>query len=222
MTTNNLHIENLGDGDTCPTEGIAIVGMSRRFPGAKNVDEFWRNIKNGVESITHFSSDELEISDPTEHDKDAGDYVCAKGMLDDIDMFDARFFGYLPREAEVMDPQHRVFLEICWEAMENAGYDARRYPGSVGVYGGCYMDTYLLWNLCSDENFRERLVESIQVGSLQTELGNDKDYLATRVAYKLGLRGPAMTLQTACSTSLVPPTPRVNPDNTLVPVLLVV
>lgn len=203
MTTNNLHIENLGDGDTCPTEGIAIVGMSGRFPGAKNVDEFWRNIKNGVESITHFSSDELEISDPTEHDKDAGDYVCAKGMLDDIDMFDARFFGYLPREAEVMDPQHRVFLEICWEAMENAGYDARRYPGSVGVYGGCYMDTYLLWNLCSDENFRERLVESIQVGSLQTELGNDKDYLATRVAYKLGLRGPAMTLQTACSTSLV-------------------
>ncbi|MEX6633169.1 type I polyketide synthase [Hyphococcus lacteus] len=203
MTTNNLHIENISDGDASPTEGIAIVGMSGRFPGAKNVDAFWRNIKNGVESITHFSPDELEISDPSGHDKDAGDYVCAKGMLDDIDMFDARFFGYLPREAEVMDPQHRIFLEICWEAMENAGYDAHRYSGSVGVYGGCYMDTYLLWNLCSDENFRERLVESIQVGSLQTELGNDKDYLATRVAYKLGLRGPAMTLQTACSTSLV-------------------
>ncbi|WP_411818967.1 type I polyketide synthase [Hyphococcus formosus] len=203
MNTGNLHFENLADSDDVPTEGIAIVGMSGRFPGAKNVDAFWANIKNGVESITHFSPDELEITDPSASEEDAGKYVCAKGMLDDIDMFDARFFGYLPREAEVMDPQHRIFLEICWEAMENAGYDAKRYPGSVGVYGGCYMDTYILWNLCSDESFRERLVESIQVGSLQTELGNDKDYLATRVAYKLGLRGPAMTLQTACSTSLV-------------------
>ena len=147
---------------------------------------------------------DLEIDIPGAREAAAqGEYVCAKGMLDDIDMFDARFFGYLPAEAEVMDPQHRMFLEICWEALENGGYDAARYDGAVGVFAGCYMDTYVLWNLCSDESYRARLVESIQVGSLQTELGNDKDYLATRVAFKLGLRGPAMTLQTACSTSLV-------------------
>ncbi len=183
-------------------KGVAIVGMAGRFPGAGDVDKFWENIKNGVESITRFSRDDLELP-PPEIQEDASNYVCAKGQLDDIDMFDARFFGYLPKEAEVMDPQHRVFLEICWEAMERGGYDPSRYPGAVGVFGGCYMDTYVLNNLCSDEDFRRKLVESIQVGSLQTELGNDKDYLATRVAYKLGLRGPAMTLQTACSTSLV-------------------
>lgn len=179
--------------------GIAIVGMSGRFPGARNVSEFWQNIQAGKETVTRFDPSLLEVSKP---DGDS-DYVCAKGMLDDVDMFDARFFGYLPREAEVMDPQHRMFLEICWEAMEQGGYDTTRYPGAVGVFAGCYMDTYLLHNLCSDERFRENLVESIQVGTLQTELGNDKDYLATRVAFKMGLRGPAMTLQTACSTSLV-------------------
>ncbi|MGV6820507.1 MAG: type I polyketide synthase [Parvularcula sp.] len=179
--------------------GIAIVGMSGRFPGARNVEEFWRNIQAGKETVSRFDPSLLEVPIP----EGEADYVCAKGILDDVDMFDARFFGYLPREAEVMDPQHRVFLEICWEAMEQGGYDTARYPGAVGVFAGCYMDTYLLDNLCSDESFRQNLVESIQVGTLQTELGNDKDYLATRVAFKMGLRGPAMTLQTACSTSLV-------------------
>jgi amino acid adenylation domain-containing protein len=102
-----------------------------------------------------------------------------------------------------MDPQHRVFLENCLEALENAGCDPARYKGSIGVYAGCYMDTYILANLCSDPGFLRRLVQSIQIGSLQTELGNDKDYLATRVAFKLNLRGPALTVQSACSTSLV-------------------
>lgn len=185
-------------------EGIAIVGMSGRFPGAPDVETFWKNIKAGVESVTHFDPSELDIplASLASDDPNAR-YICAKGILEDIDLFDARFFGYLPREAELMDPQHRMFLEICWEAMEHAGYDSQRYPGAVGVYAGCYMDTYLMWNLCSDPAFLARFIESIQVGSLQTELGNDKDYLATRVAFKMGLRGPAMTLQTACSTSLV-------------------
>jgi len=183
-------------------DGIAIVGMSGRFPGASDVRRFWANIRNGVESVSRFSTQELEIGAQSDGDATA-ELVCAKGILDDVDLFDARFFGYLPREAEVMDPQHRVFLEICSEALEHAGYDAQRYPGAIGVFGGCYMDTYLMWNLCSDPAFLANLVSSIQVGSLQTELGNDKDYLATRVAFKLGLRGPAMTLQTACSTSLV-------------------
>ena len=185
-------------------DGIAIVGMSGRFPGARDVASFWDNIKNGVESVTHFAPAELDIPAPAAQSLDAdASFVCAKGILDDVDMFDARFFGYLPREAELMDPQHRVFLELCSEAVEGAGYDPQRYPGAIGVYGGCYMDTYLMWNLCSDPRFLARFIDSIQVGSLQTELGNDKDYLATRVAFKLGLRGPAMTLQTACSTSLV-------------------
>jgi len=185
-------------------EGLAIIGMSGRFPGAGDVDTFWKNIKNGVESITRFSIEDLDLPAPNlDANGSSAQFVCAKGILDDIEMFDARFFGVLPREAELMDPQHRVFLELCWEAIEHAGYDAQRYPGAIGVYAGCYMDTYLLWNLCSNPGFLARLVDSIQVGSLQTELGNDKDYLATRVAFKLGLRGPAMTLQTACSTSLV-------------------
>ena len=185
-------------------EGIAIVGMSGRFPGASDVETFWSRIKQGAESITRFTPEDLDIPPPDGTGAGVGThYVCAKGILDGIDMFDARFFGYLPKEAELMDPQHRVFLEICSEALEHAGHDPSRYRGAIGVYAGCYMDTYLLWNLCSNPGFLARLVDSIQVGSLQTELGNDKDYLATRVAFKLGLRGPAMTLQTACSTSLV-------------------
>lgn len=191
--------------DHSEQDGIAIIGMAGRFPGADTVDGFWRNIKEGVDCVTRFDRDKLEVDLPEDSSApdENGDYICARGILDGIDMFDARFFGYLPKEAEVMDPQHRIFLEICWQAMEHAGYDAQRYEGAVGVYGGCYMDTYVLHNLCADEAFRRKLVAAIQVGTLQTELGNDKDYLATRVAFKMGLRGPAMTLQTACSTSLV-------------------
>lgn len=185
-------------------DGIAIVGMSGRFPGAGDVDAFWNNIKNGVESVTHFTPEQLDVpAPPLERGGADTSFVCAKGVLEGVDLFDARFFGYLPREAELMDPQHRVFLELCSQAIEHAGYDPQRYPGSIGVYGGCYMDTYLMSNLCSNPEFLAKLIESVQIGSLQTELGNDKDYLATRVAFKLGLRGPAMTLQSACSTSLV-------------------
>lgn len=195
---------NLPTGALDDEAGVAIVGMSGRFPGAGNVEAFWRNIREGVDSISHFEPGELDLPEPASAEGDENAvYVRAKGILEDVDKFDARFFGYLPREAELMDPQQRIFLEICWEAIEHAGYDAQRYPGAIGVFGGCYIDTYLLWNLCSNPAFLAHLVGSIQVGSLQTELGNDKDYLATRVAFKLGLRGPAMTLQTACSTSLV-------------------
>lgn len=187
-----------------PAPGVAIVGMSGRFPGARDVAAFWRNIRDGVESVTHFPASELELPvSGGNSDEQVSTLVCAKGILDDVDMFDERFFGYLPREAEIMDPQQRVFLEICWEALEHAGHNPQTYPGAIGVFGGCYIDTYLLWNLCSDPKYLAQLVSTIQVGTLQTELGNDKDYLATRVAYKLGLRGPAMTIQTACSTSLV-------------------
>ncbi|HEY9856590.1 MAG TPA: amino acid adenylation domain-containing protein [Stenomitos sp.] len=183
---------------TTPTrEGIAIIGMAGRFPGADNLFAFWDNLRNGVESITHYTADELIaagvdpalVADPN--------YVKAKGAIGKVDAFDATFFGVSPREAELMDPQHRVFLECAWEAMERAGYDSLRYPGRIGVFGGASMNTYLVTNLISHMT----LVASTD--TLQASLGNDKDPLTSRVAYKLGLRGPSITIQSASSTSLV-------------------
>lgn len=179
-------------------DAVAIIGMSLRVPGADTPDQFWENLASGVDSISHFDRDELAY--PEEYD--LPDFVPAKGILPDIDKFDASFFGILPKDAEIMDPQQRVFLELAWEALERAGYSVDD-PGRVGVYAGAYFDTYLLANLATDREFLTNLIPQIQVGSLQTELGNDKDYLATRVAFKLNLRGPAVTLQTACSTSMV-------------------
>ena len=185
------------------TDGIAIVGMSGRFPGAPDIDAYWRNIEEGRDSISRFPIDELETQSVKRPGFDRTGYVGARGVLEDVELFDARFFGYLPRDAELMDPQQRIFLEICWEAIERAGYDAQRYPGAIGVFAGSFMNSYLLANLCSDPRFLAKLVENFQSEALKEELGNDKDYLATHVAFKLGLRGPAMALQTACSTSLV-------------------
>ncbi len=180
-------------------DAVAVVGMALRVPGASDPDAFWQNLIDGVESITHFSADEVEY--PEEYGKPG--YVPAKGLMDGVDLFDAAFFGILPKDAAIMDPQQRVFLELAWEAMERAGYTPDTHSQRIGVYAGAYFDTYLLANLCTDRAFLANLIPQIQVGSLQTELGNDKDYLATRVAFKLNLRGPAMTLQTACSTSMV-------------------
>ena len=129
-------------------EGIAIIGMAGRFPGAKNVDEFWQNLRDGVESISFFSEEELEslgidqsvVRDPR--------YVKARGVLEDIELFDASFFGFNPREAEITDPQHRFFLESAWQALENAGYNSENYEGSIGVYAGAgTFNTYFLNNL---------------------------------------------------------------------------
>jgi amino acid adenylation domain-containing protein len=185
-------------------DAIAVIGMSGRFPGAASVDQFWRNLRDGRETISRFEAEELEVPGLARRQVASDSrYVRAKGILEGVHEFDAAFFGLLPREAELMDPQQRLFLELCWQAMDDGGYSGDSRTASVGVFAGAYMDTYLLHNLCSDGEFRRRLVESIQVGSLQTELGNDKDYLATRVSFKLGLKGPSMTLQTACSTSLV-------------------
>ncbi|MEM7144034.1 MAG: amino acid adenylation domain-containing protein [Verrucomicrobiota bacterium] len=181
------------------SDAIAVVGMALRVPGADNTEDFWHNLATGTDSISHFERHEIENG---EH-FDRPDFVAAKGILNDIESFDAGFFGILPKDARLMDPQQRIFLELAWEAMERAGYDTERYTGRVGVYAGAYFDSYLLNNLCTDREFLADLLPSIQVGSLQTELGNDKDYLATRVAFKMNLRGPSMTLQTACSTSMV-------------------
>ncbi|MDF5719756.1 MAG: SDR family oxidoreductase [Rhizonema sp. PD37] len=179
------------------SKGIAIIGMAGRFPGAKSTDEFWVNLCEGRESISFFTDEELlsEGVDPTLlHDPH---YVKAGSGLLDIEMFDAPFFGFTPREAEVMDPQHRLFLECAWEALENAGYDPETYEDFIGVYAGSNLSTYLLNNLISNHDLLKSLSGTIIVS------GNDKDHIPTRVSYKLNLKGPSFNVSTACSTSLV-------------------
>ncbi|MBN1866412.1 amino acid adenylation domain-containing protein [Candidatus Sumerlaeota bacterium] len=178
-------------------EGVAVVGMAGRFPGARSVDEFWKNLCDGVESISIFSEEEVVASGVPEALARNPAYVKAGFRAPDTDRFDAQFFGFTPREAEFMDPQHRVFLECAWEALEDAGYDSERYPGSVGVFAGCGLNNYILNNLV----FNRRAMA--MMGPYQAMLGNDKDYLTTRVSYKLNLKGPSLSIQTACSTSLV-------------------
>ncbi|WP_049574431.1 type I polyketide synthase, partial [Streptomyces sp. SBT349] len=181
------------DAQVNPTD-IAIVGMTIRCPGAANLGEFWDNLVNGVESISFFEPEELEPSAFFPVDPAHPDFVPAAGIVPDIDMFDAGFFGVPRAEAEVMDPQHRLFLECAWEAMEDAGHDLTRHGGSVSVYAGSASTTYALTMMPR---------AGTRLRSYQGLVGNDKDYLATRVSYKLNLSGEAITVQTACSTSLV-------------------
>ncbi|WP_149830555.1 non-ribosomal peptide synthetase/type I polyketide synthase, partial [Streptomyces tailanensis] len=173
---------------------IAIVGMAIRCPGAANLGEFWDNLVNGAESISFFESEELEPSAFFPVDPGHPDFVPAAGIVPDIDMFDAGFFGIPRAEAEVMDPQHRLFLECAWEAMEDAGHDLTHYDGNVSIYAGSASSTYALTMMPR---------AGTRLRSYQGLVGNDKDYLATRVSYKLNLSGEAITVQTACSTSLV-------------------
>ncbi|HEY4027179.1 MAG TPA: type I polyketide synthase, partial [Candidatus Dormibacteraeota bacterium] len=176
-----------------PVEQIAVVGMACRLPGAPDLDAFWRNLRAGVESITSFSAGELRAAGVPAELVDDPRYVRARGALRDIELFDAGFFGYAAREAAIVDPQQRLFLECAWEALEHAGHDSHRFDGRIGVFGGVGATGYLLRNLRARPSLDGFLVE----------IGNDKDYLATRVAYKLDLRGMSATVQTACSTSLV-------------------
>lgn len=178
-------------------DGVAIVGMAGRFPGANDITEYWRNLQDGVESITFFSDEELKHAGVEAERLSAPNFIKAKGAVENADAFDASFFGFTPREAEIMDPQHRLFMECVWTALENAGYDPESYEGSIGLYGGAGMNTYLLFNLMSNRD----LLES--VGLLQASVQNRSDHLTTHVAYKLNLKGPSLTIQTACSTSLV-------------------
>jgi acyl transferase domain-containing protein/acyl carrier protein len=176
---------------------IAIVGMAGRFPGARNVSEFWRNLTNGVESITQFSRKELLAAGVSAQDVADPRYVSSAPVLDDIELFDAGFFGFAPKDAQVTDPQQRLFLEVAWEAFEDAGYEPGLTSDSIGVFAGCAISTYLLSNLSGNP------AVSASASNLQLALGNDKDSLATRVAYALDLRGPSFTVQSYCSTSLV-------------------
>ncbi|MBV9790209.1 MAG: acyltransferase domain-containing protein, partial [Chloroflexi bacterium] len=176
---------------------IAIVGMAGRFPGAANVEEFWRNISAGVESLKNFSDEELLAAGVDPALLDHPQYVRVGPALDGIELFDAAFFGYNPREAALLDPQQRLFLTSAYEALEHAGYDSQQFSGAIGVYAGAGMNTYLINNLLTNRQLAE------SVSDFQTMISNDKDFLTTRVSYLLNLRGPSVNMQSACSTSLV-------------------
>lgn len=178
---------------------IAIIGMACRFPGANDIESFWHNLREGVESITFFNDEELLARGVSAEVLNDPHYIKAGAHLSDVDCFDAPFFGYTPREAAETDPQHRLFLEVAWQALEDAGYDTSRYVDPIGVYAGCGVNTYLMLNLLSSG----RMAGKHDISSLQGLMnGNNKDSMTTTVAYKLNLRGPGITVQTACSTSL--------------------
>jgi amino acid adenylation domain-containing protein len=189
--------EPLEPGNSVPGDGdIAIVGMAGKFPMADNVDEFWRNLLDVKDCITHFEENEI---DPDVDPDISGqpNYVRARGLMSDIDAFDAKFFSVRPREAQIMDPQQRIFIETCWHALEDAAYDVSEFDGRIGVFAGTGDNTYLWHYVLRD---REAIAA---LGEHQTHILNERDYLTTRVAYKLDLRGPAVAIGTACSTSLV-------------------
>ncbi|HSX63121.1 MAG TPA: beta-ketoacyl synthase N-terminal-like domain-containing protein, partial [Pseudoxanthomonas sp.] len=175
---------------------IAIVAMAGRFPGAADVETFWQNLCEGRDSISRFTLEDIDASVADAARRDPL-YVPARGIFEDVDKFDAAFFGISPKEAELMDPQQRVFLELCWECIERAGHvpDASTVP--VGVFAGMYNASYYQHNVLAHPNLIDK------VGAFQVMLGNEKDYIATRVAHKLNLTGPAISVHTACSTSLV-------------------
>ncbi|MDM0024745.1 non-ribosomal peptide synthetase/type I polyketide synthase [Variovorax saccharolyticus] len=177
-------------------EPIALIAVAGRFPGAADVEQFWDNLCAGRDSISFFDDATLDAGVNAALRANPN-YVPARGVIDDVEWFDAAFFGMSPKEAQLMDPQQRLFLEVCWECIERAGYVPDRYPGSVGVYAGMHTATYFLEHL-------QRQPEMVEeFGALQVLFANEKDYIATRVAHRLNLTGPAIAIHTACSTSLV-------------------
>ncbi len=179
-------------------EDIAIVGMAVNVPGAGTVDAFWQNLRDGVSSIRELSEAELLAAGETPQNIARKNYVRAAARLEGFETFDAEFFGFSPKDAAILDPQHRKFLEVAWEAMEQAGHVPENVPGPVGVYAGCGMGSYFYFNICSNPD----LVEEVGMFLLR-HTGNDKDFLSTRVSHVFDLKGPSINLQTACSTSLV-------------------
>ncbi|MFO7574798.1 MAG: HAD-IIIC family phosphatase, partial [Bacteroidales bacterium] len=197
-TVESEHDISIDSGDQKPAgKDIAIIGMAGRFSGVSSIEDFWNTISSGKETITYYTKEELLKCGVDKSLLENRDYVLANGNMDTADQFDSSFFGITPREADFMDPQHRVFLESCYEALENAGYTSENYSGDIGVFAGSGMNNYLLKNLFQHpESLRS-------MGEFQTIINNNSDYLTTRVSYKLNLTGPSIDIQTACSTSLV-------------------
>jgi len=188
---NSETFEHLGGSE------IAIIGLAGRFPGAQSMDAFWNNLRDGVESITFFTDEQLLASGVSPEALNNPNYVKARPVLEDVELFDAAFFGFSPREAAAMDPQHRLFLECVWEAIETAGYDAGSYKGAISVYAGASMSSYLINNLYANPE------AMALAGEYQSYISNVQDSLTTRIAYKLNLKGACYTVTTFCSTSLV-------------------
>ena len=185
-------------GEEVSDNDIAIVGVAGRFPGAPSVDELWRRVAAGEDCLTDLDDVELRAAGVPESQLADPDYVRRTGVLDELEMFDAAFFGVGKRDASIMDPQHRHFLECSWEALETAGHPPDSFAGAIGVFAGCGMNTYMLNNLLTNPT----LVEQVGMFLLR-HTANDKDFLTTTLSYKLDLRGPSVNVQTACSTSLV-------------------
>ncbi|MBG1268404.1 type I polyketide synthase [Nostoc sp. WHI] len=190
------------------THDIAIIGMAGRFPGANNIQTFWENLKNGVETISYFSEEELLESGVSPELFNQPNYVKARPIIDKAECFDSDFFGYTDREAELLDPQQRLLLQCTWECLENAGYNSNSYQGAIAMFAGASMNTYFINNcypnrgqLDSTDELQPFTLDSM--GGFQTMVANDKDYLTMRISYKLNLRGPSVNVQTACSTGLV-------------------
>ncbi|MCP4146643.1 MAG: amino acid adenylation domain-containing protein, partial [bacterium] len=177
------------------TKEIAVIGMAGRFPGARNIDQYLENLKNGTETIRGITPEELEKAGVEPAQYNENDYVPAGGILEDAQAFDSTFFGYTPAEAKVMNPQTRLFHEIAWQALEDAGYVPGNTAGAVGVYAGASTGT--IW-----EAYNQLTGQSAALGQFEAAQLTDKDFLATRVSYKLDLRGPAYMIRSACSTSL--------------------
>ena len=177
--------------------GIAIIGMAARMPGAPDLDAFWRNLRDSVESVSLFSEEELLASGLDLATIRHPHFVPAKAILEDIELFDASFFGIAPREAELMEPQHRLLMECAWSVLEHAGYDSETYDGRIAVFTSAGMNTYLPFNIMSNPTLLE------EVGGFQLSIYNDKDFAPTRIAYSMNLKGPGVDIGTACSSSLV-------------------
>jgi acyl transferase domain-containing protein/ubiquinone/menaquinone biosynthesis C-methylase UbiE/acyl carrier protein len=201
VTTHKLSNRVARQPDKLRESNIAIIGMSGRFPGAKDIEAFWQNLLQGVESISFFSNEELSLIDPTLQRNP--NYMKAGAVLPNIEEFDASFFGYSTKDASIIDPQQRIFLECAWEALESAGYNPENHQGLIGVYAGSGMNTYLINNVHPNRGFSSDRTFLASASDLQVRLSNGKDFLPTRVSYKLNLTGPSVNIQTACSTALV-------------------
>lgn len=185
-------------------DGIAIIGIACKFPGAKNKSEYWDNLLSGKETIRHFSDEELRDKEYNfEALRKNPGYVKARGVLDEVDKWDAGFFNVIPRDAKEMDPQQRIWLEATWEAFEDAGCDPYNFKGTAGVFAGSFFNTYLLNNVLRDPESYEHYFRGRTPEMFQAYLNSDPMFLATRTAYFYNLKGPAINVQTACSTSLV-------------------
>lgn len=176
---------------------IAVIGMAGRFPGADNLDQYWRNIESGTESVRPLTPEELAAAGVDPALLAQPDYVNAGAFLNDIEQFDANLFGYAARKAQLMDPQHRLFLETAWQALEHAGCAPEQFDGQIGVFAGASASSYLVETLVNNP----AALGQVSLQDLMYE--NHHDLLASRVSYKLNLTGPAVVVGTACSTSLV-------------------